>query len=278
MTTTDFPYRSTIMKNDLGFIYHCHREAEILFVLEGELYARNETQTFHLKKGDILIFMPFENHEIFKRENYSERLCVQFGLEQAALGIKDMKEYSHIMTDFVSVEPYSEHWDWRIREDVKNLIRRMHREYKEQNSTWRLAITGLIIQIALCGLREIPRREKPINGKNVEKLKNALKYISNHYEGDITLTGCAGEIGFNSTYFSRYFKMHMAISFQEYVKCLRIEKAKWLLITKDLTITEICFQSGFNDVKTFNKHFLALCGKNPTQFRKDNRILFHKPY
>ncbi len=45
----------------------------------------------------------------------------------------------------------------------------------------------------------------------------------------------------------------MGITFQEYVKRLRIDRAKWLLMTEKLPVMEVCYQSGFRDIKTFNK-------------------------
>ena len=90
-----------------------------------------------------------------------------------------------------------------------------------------------------------------------------------HYYKDITLQSCADEVGFNSTYLSRYFSSAMGITFQEYIKRLRIDRAKWLLITTEkLPVTEVCVQSGFRDIKTFNKLFKKECGMSPTEFRK----------
>ena len=61
----------------------------------------------------------------------------------------------------------------------------------------------------------------------------------------------------------------MGITFQEYIKRLRIDRAKWLLITTEkLLVTEVCVQSGFRDIKTFNKLFKKECGMSPTEFRK----------
>lgn len=61
----------------------------------------------------------------------------------------------------------------------------------------------------------------------------------------------------------------MGITFQNYVKNSRIEHAKWLLMTSNYSITEIAWQSGFSDIRIFNKIFKQETGENASCFRKN---------
>ena len=58
----------------------------------------------------------------------------------------------------------------------------------------------------------------------------------------------------------------------DYIKNLRLDKAKWLLRTEVFSITEICSECGFHDIRTFNKLFKKETGLSPTSFRKNYRM------
>ena len=59
----------------------------------------------------------------------------------------------------------------------------------------------------------------------------------------------------------------MGTSFKEYVNCLRVKKAKELLISK-MSVIEIAERVGYNNVTYFNKVFKKETGKTPLEYRK----------
>ena len=66
---------------------------------------------------------------------------------------------------------------------------------------------------------------------------------------------------------SRSFRKHTGVTFVQYVNALRIELACQHLSQADLTITEICYEVGFQNVSNFNRQFLAMKGMTPSRFR-----------
>jgi AraC-like DNA-binding protein len=71
--------------------------------------------------------------------------------------------------------------------------------------------------------------------------------------------------------FSRAFRKHTGLTFVQYVNAMRIELACQHLTQDDLTITEICFEVGFNNVSNFNRQFLLVKGMPPSKFRNLHR-------
>ena len=57
------------------------------------------------------------------------------------------------------------------------------------------------------------------------------------------------------------------MNFVQYVNSLRIELACQHLSQADLTVAEICYEVGFNNVSNFNRQFLAVKGMPPSRFR-----------
>jgi AraC-like DNA-binding protein len=68
--------------------------------------------------------------------------------------------------------------------------------------------------------------------------------------------------------FSRSFRRHTGMTLVQYVNRLRINLACQLLMhPKQPPITEVCFDSGFNNLSNFNRQFLTQKGMTPSRFR-----------
>ncbi|MGA7817564.1 helix-turn-helix domain-containing protein, partial [Caballeronia sp.] len=73
--------------------------------------------------------------------------------------------------------------------------------------------------------------------------------------------------GQSASAFSRYFRRHTGVPFVQYVNRLRINLACQLLMSGELTITDICYQVGFNNLSNFNRQFLVLKDMSPSRWR-----------
>lgn len=268
MQNIHYPLKCAIMRGNLPFMTHCHQEVEIILLRAGTVKVYYEEEEYRLHKGDIWIVPPFASHRIGTGSEDCERLAILLKMKLMGTWSKEKEEWLWLQNELKEVDMFSGHWLEETRERILEIVENIYQEYCEKPYAWQLAVKSLINGLVLEAVRQMPRREKALEEKQVFKLKNILEYIALHYCENITLRECADDAGFNSAYLSRYFREHMGITFQEYVKRLRIEQAKWLLMTERISITEIGYQSGFRDVKTFNKLFKQECGKTPTEFRK----------
>lgn len=111
-----------------------------------------------------------------------------------------------------------------------------------------------------------------INIKNKLKTKHsiqkAINYIREHCQEEISLTSVADYVRLNPNYFSRFFKEETGCSFVDYLKKLRIEKAKELLRTSNLKIYEICEALGYQSVQYFSTLFKNMVGVTPQEYRE----------
>lgn len=112
-----------------------------------------------------------------------------------------------------------------------------------------------------------------INIKNKLKTKHsiqkAINYIREHCQEEISLTSVADYVRLNPNYFSRFFKEETGCSFVDYLKKLRIEKAKELLRTSNLKIYEICEALGYQSVQYFSTLFKNMVGVTPQEYREN---------
>jgi|GEM_PF-2019877 Response regulator containing CheY-like receiver domain and AraC-type DNA-binding domain len=105
-----------------------------------------------------------------------------------------------------------------------------------------------------------------------EKSENLIKliaiYIENNFEKDLVLGDVAKHFGISEGYLCRKFSKETGIHFKEYINLLRIEKAKYLLTTTNIRLTEICEKIGFANVEHFSRVFKEHIGISPNLYKR----------
>lgn len=83
----------------------------------------------------------------------------------------------------------------------------------------------------------------------------------------LTLDDLAETAGLSPFYFARTFRSVAGVPPGEFQAALRFERAKRLLLTSPASVTEICFEVGYDSLGTFSSRFKRLIGIGPAQFR-----------
>ncbi|WP_343315781.1 helix-turn-helix domain-containing protein [Brucella sp. BE17] len=82
----------------------------------------------------------------------------------------------------------------------------------------------------------------------------------------------AAAIGLGSSAFSRAFKRLTGLDFSAYSRSVRVWRARTLLTETDMSITDICFEAGFNNLSNFNRYFRMETGLTPRSYRQVSHI------
>ena len=268
----DWPYqvKAAVMRGNRPFMNHCHQEMEIILQKKGNLEVTAAGESVVLEPGEICIIPPFRNHSIGMGSEDCERLALLLNLKLMGNGIDEGGEGLWIREEIQDRQMFSLFWEEETKEKFRKIVEKIYEEYIHKEYAWPLALKTYANELLLLAVRNIPKVQREKRREQISRLQTIREYIALHYCENITLGECAKFAGFNPAYFSRYFSKCMGVTFQEYIKKLRIERAKWLLMTGSTGVTEICYQSGFRDVKTFNKLFKQDCGMSPSGFRKEN--------
>ncbi|MEO5600211.1 MAG: AraC family transcriptional regulator [Cyclobacteriaceae bacterium] len=102
------------------------------------------------------------------------------------------------------------------------------------------------------------------------KISNAIHYIQTNLQQTLTVANLAARANQNSDYFSRIFAEHMAERPLAFIRLKRIERAQFLIITTDLSFTEIAVQTGFQTLSYFSRIFKNVAGQTPSKYKKNN--------
>lgn len=106
-----------------------------------------------------------------------------------------------------------------------------------------------------------------INAFDSMKMNKVLEYILMHYKDKVSIQEAAQCANLSDSAFCRYFKSRTQKSFMSFIIEMRLNEAIRLLRESQMTILEICYASGFNNLSNFNRLFRKQYAQNPTEYR-----------
>lgn len=106
-----------------------------------------------------------------------------------------------------------------------------------------------------------------------ERINLIFNYIRSYYTEQIALDEIAHLVSMTVPSFCRYFKKISGKTFTKFVNEYRVVHACKLLAEKPIPITEVCFESGFNNFSHFNKTFKEYTGKSPSTYRNELKMI-----
>jgi AraC-like DNA-binding protein len=126
------------------------------------------------------------------------------------------------------------------------------------------------------GLLEVYRRVvadvedallRPKEARHDRSFRRVLSYIRDHLGERLTRAGVARVAGFAEHYFSKRFRESEGVTFQKYVKQLRLERAKQMLAETTLSVEQVAQLAGFTSRTEFHRSFKETSGATPREYR-----------
>lgn len=125
--------------------------------------------------------------------------------------------------------------------------------------------TILLSDTAYSSSNIVDDRNEPIN--------KVYAYLFNHFKDKITLQEIAEYVKLNPSALCRSFKQKTDKNIFQCLAEIRIEHACKLLSYSNLTVSQIAYESGYNNIPYFIKQFHAVMGRNPKEYREQINIL-----
>ena len=112
-------------------------------------------------------------------------------------------------------------------------------------------------------------KQKAKQKKTPDWVRELKEIIQDQIDTNLNLTNISKSLDINPSYLSREFSKHFNnLSFGEYTRKMRIEKAIGLMRTSPYSLTEIAYLTGFSDQSHFTRIFKKHTGQNPSSYRK----------
>lgn len=104
--------------------------------------------------------------------------------------------------------------------------------------------------------------------KDTDRINTVYKFLMSNFHREISLQEIANVSHMSPTAFCRYFKSRTQKSFTQFLNELRVGHASKLLHDKSYSISDVCYESGFNNFTNFNKFFKAITKETPSNYRR----------
>lgn len=247
------------------FYLHWHEFYEIEFILEGEWLNIINGVSYPTKKGCFFLLTPADFHKVepFRdptlhliNARVSDELISRevremiYNLGPRPIAVFEGREYDRMVSDLFCL--ISEH--------------------KEKKIGSRRVIKGVLEHILIRFIREVggayPARQDEDLEKSKKSIRRSIIYIQNHFRENITLESAAKQCYLSPNYFSERFCQETGSTFQEFLQETRLKFASSLLRSSDVSITEVCYASGFNTLTHFSRVFKKKFGFSPSDYRK----------
>ncbi len=101
-----------------------------------------------------------------------------------------------------------------------------------------------------------------------KKLNDIYHYIINNYKEITNLNEVAAHFNMSVSSFSRYFKLHTRKTFIQFLNEFRVNVACKLIREENYSISQICFQVGFNNLSNFNRQFKNITKLTPSAYQQ----------
>lgn len=267
---TEFPVRCFTSNNN-NFLAHWHMDIELVYVLSGSIKIGINTDYRILHQGELAVFISTDIH-YYDSTNLSSNIIV-LKFKPELIGYKNgWPEKVKFLEPFITKKILST-VNNRLPEILENIFVEIVKEMHDSLPYHELYVKGKLAELCSLLLRHFPTM--PIDKNDnleksclIERMQQTIRFLENNYAEDISLEDVAKETNLNPSYFSRIFKSYVGINYKEYISRMRIEKAETLLITTNYSIIDICFQCGFNSVRSFNRTFKQIRGYTPSKVQR----------
>jgi AraC family transcriptional regulator len=161
---------------------------------------------------------------------------------------------------------------WQIRDPlIQHMGLALKAELEVGGSDSRLYAESMATALSAHLLRRYCSHTKTIKdytgGLPNYKLRQAVNYINEHLDQNLTLAEIAATVRMSSNYFASLFKQSTGLTPHQYVMKCRIEKAKQLLRHQELALVEICQEVGFASQSHFTRVFRQHTQTTPKAYR-----------
>ncbi|RYD73857.1 MAG: AraC family transcriptional regulator [Sphingobacteriales bacterium] len=256
--------------NNKAYLWHYHPEIEMVFVNGGSGKRQIGSHVSYYSDGDLILIGSNLPHCGFTDTNTGNKTEVVVQMKPDFLGSEflTLKETRGIATLFEKAK-YGIAFGKDTMKLVGPALEKMHNAWPLEKLLTLLSVLRELEQASDYKLLNAQSFSLEMQVQDNDRINMVFNYVKDHFLEEISLENIAEMASMTVPSFCRYFKKMTKKTFTKFVNEYRIVHASKLLAEKPTSISNICFESGFNNFSHFNKLFKEFTGKSASQYRHE---------
>lgn len=237
---------------------HWHDFYEIHLITDGQVTEYINGNKIDMESGWVYLLRPYDVHE-YHCEQPITLYKIQFLIDILDPDIQKMlisNSYNPIM---------------KLQGKELDSVLPIFNKIVEERNANKYAGFKIIEHLMNCLVIEIVRlnKKQDHDTSSSDSIVIALEYIHHNFTNNITMQQVAAHVGLTSNYFCSKFHKEIGQSFKQYLKALQLNHAASLLRITDLSVSNVCSESGIKSLPLFLKDFKEQYGLTPSKYRQE---------
>jgi len=262
----DFPH--------FTYPWHFHNEFEIVYVLKssGKRFVADNIEPFN--EGDITLlgsylphFWKSEQPENQESTNRVNAIVVQFHKDFFREEISSYPEF-HAISELLKRSERGIHFTAPANDKIGKMLKRLLKLNGLERMLYFVKLMDTMAHSDNYRILASKAYQLEEHRELNNRLDKIMHFINTNYQRKITQEEIASKIGMSTAAFCRYFREKTGKGFIFFVNEMRIGYACKLLVENRLSISQICFECGFNNLSNFNRMFKRQTKCTPGEYQQ----------
>lgn len=254
-------FLSDVGENQELFIVepHCHEWLEIVHITEGEMTVYTPQGETIVHKGNTVVIGMQTLHKIIAETGHYNYQCIHINI-----GFILQYMSSSLLNDKVFIVQNEE----EFQSYCSTIIQLINHDDVYSQLRYKASILNIL---ALC-VQETQSDLLDAKDEINDIFSDILFYVSTHYQDNISLQKLSQEFSYTTQHISLLFKKNLNTTYYTYLTKIRLDRAKFLLMTTQKRNLDIAIECGFSNEHSLISHFKKSYHETPSQFRKKHQI------
>ena len=254
---------------------HFHEYIEFVYSFGGKSIQYVDGERYLTERGDLLLINCGSAHSIYPKPHaeYADIMFKPEFIDESKRGERDVFSLLSLdlfseFSDLAVKEVVCVHFSGKERDYIENLLKLTLSEEKRLEPGFLLVLRSVVVMLVCFFLRKSSSEKKEAETEKFHIDRDLLEYITANCHRPLRASDAARLCFYSPEHFSRSFKEYAGVSFTEFLRGVRIERAAFLLRETDQSVEQIFNRCGFSNRTAFFKSFAEKMNTTPMQYRR----------
>lgn len=255
--------------------FHFHHLCELVWIEEsfGKRIIGDNVNNF--SDGDLVLMSPnlphiWQNDPVFfrKKKGYNSKATVLYFPADFITGLSDETAVIQPTIELIEKASRGMQFYGETHAKVTALLKNISEISGLKKIIGFLNIIELLASSNEFELLASVSYKNVYDEKDTKRINVVYQFLIHNFHRDISLKEVSSVSNMSPTAFCRFFKSRTQKSFIQFLNELRVGHACKLLQNEDYSISDVCYESGYNNLANFNKFFRIIKSKTPSEYRR----------